>query len=375
VSFPGAEERARLAHARRVVVKIGSRLLRDSPVGRTAAIADEIAALRKEKGTQVTVVSSGAIALGVHLLGLPAKPAEIPKLQACAAVGQSVLMQHWERAFSVHDHAVGQVLLTHDDVDDRARFLQARHALEALLEYGAVPIVNENDTVATDEIKFGDNDRLAALVCNLVRADALVILTDVDGLHDADPRAGGKRIPVVRDIDAEATPVAGGTQVGGVGTGGMASKVQAAKIAAKVGVPTVVAFGRRPDVLASVLGGADLGTIFVPHRQPLAARKHWIAYAQRPSGALVVDEGARDALVKQQKSLLPSGVREVRGRFAAGDAVSVVDPAGAEFARGICAYSAEDVDKIRGKRSADIASALGYKYVDEVIHRDDLVVL
>jgi glutamate 5-kinase len=282
VSFPGAEERARLAHARRVVVKIGSRLLRDSPVGRTAAIADEIAALRKERGTQVTVVSSGAIALGMRLLGLPAKPAEIPKLQACAAVGQSVLMQHWERAFSVHDHAVGQVLLTHDDVDDRARFLQARHALEALLEYGAVPIVNENDTVATDEIKFGDNDRLAALVCNLVRADALVILTDVDGLHDADPRAGGKRIPVVRDIDAEATPVAGGTSVGGVGTGGMASKVQAAKIAAKVGVPTVVAFGRRPDVLASVLGGADLGTIFVPHRQPLAARKHWIAYASGP---------------------------------------------------------------------------------------------
>jgi glutamate 5-kinase len=375
VSFPGAEERARLAQARRVVVKIGSRLLRDSPVGRTAAIADEIAALRKASGTQVTVVSSGAIALGMHVLGLAAKPAEIPRLQACAAVGQSVLMQHWERAFSVHDHAVGQVLLTHDDVDDRARFLQARHALEALLEYGAVPIVNENDTVATDEIKFGDNDRLAALVCNLVRADALVILTDVDGLHDADPRAGGKRIPVVRDIDTEAAPVAGGTVAGGVGTGGMASKVQAAKIAAKVGVPTVVAPGRRPDVLAQVLGGADLGTIFVPHRQPLAARKHWIAYAQRPVGALVVDEGAKDALVKQQKSLLPSGVREVRGRFAAGDAVSIVDPAGSEFARGISAYSAEDVDKIRGKRSADIAAALGYKYVDEVIHRDDLVVL
>jgi glutamate 5-kinase len=375
VSFPGAEERARLAQARRVVVKIGSRLLRDSPVGRTAAIADEIAALRKASGTQVTVVSSGAIALGVHLLGLPAKPAEIPKLQACAAVGQSVLMQHWERAFSVHDVAVGQVLLTHDDVDDRARFLQARHALEALLEYGAVPIVNENDTVATDEIKFGDNDRLAALACNLVRAEALVILTDVDGLHDADPRAGGKRIPVVRDIDTEAAPVAGGTVAGGVGTGGMASKVQAAKIAAKVGVPTVVAPGRRPDVITQVLAGADLGTIFVPHRQPLAARKHWIAYAQRPVGALVVDEGAKDALVKQQKSLLPSGVREVRGRFAAGDAVSIVDPAGSEFARGISAYSAEDVDKIRGKRSADIAAALGYKYVDEVIHRDDLVVL
>jgi glutamate 5-kinase len=238
-----------------------------------------------------------------------------------------------------------------------------------------VPIVNENDTVATDEIKFGDNDRLAALVCNLVRAEALIILTDVDGLHDADPRAGGKRIAIVRDIDTEAAPVAGGTVAGGVGTGGMASKVQAAKIAAKFGVHTVVAFGRRPDVLSAVLGGSDVGTIFVPHRQPLAARKHWIAYAQRPAGALVVDEGARDALVKQQKSLLPSGVREVRGRFAAGEAVSVIDPAGSEFARGICAYSAEDVDKIRGKRSADIATALGYKYVDEVIHRDDLVVL
>lgn len=369
------DERARLGKVRRVVVKVGSRLLRESPVGRPAAIADELAALRTERRIEPVVVSSGAIALGVKVLALPERPRELPRLQAVAAVGQGRLMQHWERAFAAHDLMVGQVLLTHDDVHDRRRFLSARHAISALIELGAVPIVNENDTVAVEEIKFGDNDQLAALLCNLVSADALVILTDVDGLHDADPAQGGRRIPIVRDVDSEATPVAGAAAAGGVGTGGMASKVQAAKIAGRSGIPTIVASGRRAGVLAAALGGEDVGTLFLPSDARLASRKHWIAFAPRPSGAVIVDEGARAAVVEKRKSLLPSGIREVRGRFAIGDAISVLDPAGVEFARGLAIYAADEVERIRGRRSADIEAILGYKYLDEVIHRDDLVVL
>jgi glutamate 5-kinase len=365
--------RGDLARARRVVVKIGSRLIKDDPPGRPAAVAAEIAALRA-RGVSALVVSSGAIALGVARAGLAERPRELPALQAAAAIGQGRLMQHWDAAFGAHGMPVAQVLLTHEDVADRARFLSARHALFALFEMGAIPIINENDTVATEEIKFGDNDRLAALVVNLIGADLLIILTDVDGLHDADPREGGKRVPLVRDVDQEAAPIAGGS-VSGVGTGGMASKVQAAKIAGKSGVPTVVVSGRAPDAIARVLAGEDRGTLFLPSEERLASRKHWIAYVLRPAGALVVDSGARTALVEKRKSLLPSGVTEVRGKFAAGDAVSVVDAAGVELARGLAAYGSDEVDRIRGKRSADIEPILGYKYLDEVIHRDDLVLI
>lgn len=366
--------RARLLGVRRVVVKVGSRLLRESPVGRPAAIADELAALRAERGLEVVVVSSGAIALGMKVLGLATRPTEVPMLQACAAVGQGHLMQNWERAFAAHGMPVGQVLLTHDDVNHRGRFLAARHALAALLAHPVVPIVNENDTVAFEEIRFGDNDRLAALAVNLVGADALVILTDVNGLHDADPAAGGRRIPLVRDVAAEATPFAGGAAASGVGTGGMASKVLAARIAGRSGIPTVVAPGREPNILRAVLGGEDVGTLFLPPTdQRLGSRKHWLAYATRPGGAITIDDGARRALADQQKSLLPSGVREVRGRFDAGDVVSLLDETGRELGRGLSSYSSEEVERIRGRRSADIEGILGYKYLDEVIHRDDLV--
>jgi len=364
--------RERLARARRVVVKIGSRLLSEDPSGRPAALAGEVAALRA-RGVAAVVVSSGAIALGRQALGMTARPRELPRLQAAAAVGQGRLMQAWERAFAPHGIPVGQILLTHEDVSARGRFLAARHAIAALLELGAVPIINENDTVATDEIKFGDNDGLAALVTNLVAAEALIILTDVNGLHDADPRAGGVRIPIVQDIDREATAAGGSSS--GVGTGGMASKVQAAKIAGRSGVPTVVAEGRRADVVQAVLAGEDLGTIFIPTDERLASRKHWIAYALRPAGSVVVDAGARMALVDRQKSLLPSGVRQVTGRFDAGEAVSILDEGGRELGRGLAAYSADEIERIRGKRSADIEGILGYKNLDEVIHRDDLVIL
>jgi glutamate 5-kinase len=363
-----------LGGAQRLVVKVGSRLISDSPAARPAAIADELAALRAARGVEAVVVSSGAITLGVRALGLAQRPTEMPMLQAVAAVGQRALLQHWEHAFAAHRILIGQVLLTHDDIGDRTRFLNARHALRALLGAGVVPIINENDTVAVEEIRYGDNDLLAALVCNLVSADALVVLTDVDGLHDAAPSAGGKRIPVVRDVDTEAAPVAGGAVRGGVGSGGMASKVQAARMANRSGIPAVVAPGRDPRVLARVLAGEDVGTLFVPGTR-IPSRKHWIAYGGRPAGRIRVDAGARRALTELGRSLLPAGVTEVAGGFSIGDMVSILDDTGAEFARGLTSYGADELQRIKGKHSSDIAATLGYKYVDEVVHRDDLVIL
>ncbi len=366
-------ERSQLAQCKRVVVKIGSRLLADSPAARPAAIADQVIEVRR-RGVEVIVVSSGAIALGIRRLGLPGRPHELPALQAAAAVGQSLLMQHWEHAFAAHGLAIGQVLVTHDDLGDRRRFLSARLTLRALLDHGVVPIINENDTVASEEIKFGDNDQLAALVCNLVSADALVILTDVEGVRDA----AGVRMPIVRDIDREAAPVAGGS-TSGVGSGGMASKVGSARIVTRTGVPAIVAPGREPDVIVRVLSGADIGTLFVPATRggtgTLSSRKHWIAYGAKPEGKLVVDEGAVRALKDNGKSLLPAGITAVHGDFELGETVSVVTAAGVEIARGLVAYPAADLRQISGLQSAAIEATLGYKSIDEAIHRDDLVIL
>jgi glutamate 5-kinase len=364
------DPRDQLTQARRVVVKIGSRLLAESPAGRPAAIADQIAALRRRE-VEVLIVSSGAIALGVRQLRLPGRPHDLPALQAAAAVGQSRLMQHWEHAFAVHDLAIGQVLVTHDDLGDRRRFLSARLTLRSLLDHGVVPIINENDTVATEEIKFGDNDQLAALVCNLISADVLVILTDVEGVRDA----AGVRIPIVRDIDREAAPVATGS-TSAVGSGGMASKVSSVRIVTRTGVPAVIAPGREPDVLPRVLAGSDLGTLFVPGPGVLSARKHWIAYGAKPAGRLVIDGGAARALEGHGKSLLPAGLVAVEGEFGLGDTVSIVsETTGREIARGLAAYPAADLRKISGLQSAAIEATLGYKGIDEAIHRDDLVIL
>ena len=363
-----APERLALTLAKRVVVKIGSRLLAESPASRPAAIGDQVVELRR-RGVEVIIVSSGAIALGVRRLGLAKRPHELPGLQAAAAVGQSLLMQHWEHAFAVHDLAIGQVLLTHDDLGDRRRFLSARLTLRALLDQGVVPIINENDTVATEEIKFGDNDQLAALVCNLVSADALVILTDVEGVRDG----SGVRMPIVHDIDREAAPVAGGS-TSGVGSGGMASKVGSARVVTRTGVPAIVAPGREPDVLVRVLAGLDLGTLFVPGGSVLSARKHWIAYGAKPDGTLTIDDGAARALKTGGKSLLPAGITAVQGAFELGDTVSVIAN-GVEIARGLVAYPADDLRKISGLQSAAIEARLGYKSIDEAIHRDDLVIL
>jgi glutamate 5-kinase len=285
---------------------------------------------------------------------------------------------HWElassgsgREFSAHGVRIAQVLLTHDDLADRRRFLNARHALRALLDAGVVPIINENDTVAVEEIKYGDNDLLAALVCNLITADALVLLTNVDGVLGAD----GARIPIVRDVDVEAAPVAGAAEVGGVGSGGMASKVQAAKAAARHGAASAVADGAVGGVLKRLLCGDDVGTMFLPSEDRVSSRKHWIAYGSKPGGRIVVDDGAHAALTSGKKSLLPAGIVEVLGEFGLGDIVSLVTRSGNEFGRGLAGYAADDLRRIRGLRSADIGPTLGYKYLDEAIHRDDLVLL
>jgi glutamate 5-kinase len=363
-----------LAAAKRVVIKVGSSLLAGSPVGQPAAIADAIEGMAT-RSKEFVVVSSGAIALGLSPMGLSSRPSDLPRLQAAAAVGQNRLLNNWEHAFSAHGKHIAQILLTHDDMVDRARFLNARHALRALLDAGIVPVVNENDSVAADEIKYGDNDQLAALVCNLISADALVILTDVDGLCDAPPSQGGKRIPLVTDIDSEALPYAGGTTSGGVGSGGMRSKVQAAAVAARFGVATAVVAGKTQGVLARLLAGEDLGTLFVPAESGMSARKHWLAYGPKASGQLVVDDGAKRALVEGGKSLLSAGLKSVKGDFGLGAVVALVDTQGVEFARGLAGYGSDDLRKVAGARSADIESILGYKYLDEVIHRDDLVLL
>ena len=360
--------RESLTSARRVVVKIGSRLLAEAPASLPARLADQIVEVRR-RGVECVVVSSGAIALGMRRLGLAQRPTELPALQAAAAVGQSRLMQHWEHAFAAHEVEIGQVLVTHDDLGDRRRFLSARLTLRALLDHGVVPIINENDTVASEEIKLGDNDQLSALVCNLVSADALVMLTDVEGVRDA----AGVRIPIVRDIDREAVPVAGGS-TSGVVSGGMASKVGSARMVTRAGAAAVVAPGRESDVVIRVLAGADVGTLFVAS-SGMSARKHWIAYGPRPAGRLAVDDGAVAALRDKLASLLPAGILAVHGEFELGDTVSITTRDGAEFARGLAAYPASDLRKIRGLQSAAIEATLGYKSIDEAIHRDDLVIL
>jgi glutamate 5-kinase len=365
--------RRRLAEARRVVIKVGSSLIDSSPAGRPAQIADQVAALIAD-GREVVVVSSGAIALGMRALRMERRPTAVARLQAAAAVGQNKLLLHWQNGFAVHGLVVAQLLVTHDDLADRRRFINARWTLREVLDAGAVPVINENDTVATEEIKYGDNDRLATLVCNLTGAHALIILTDVDGVLDAPPELGGQRISEVGE-SGELAAAIGGPGGSGLGSGGMASKIQAARSAARHGVVTAIANGATPGVITALLAGEDVGTAFVPSGDRIRSRKHWIAYSGRPTGAIVVDAGARTALTTAGRSLLPAGVLRVQGRFEMGDPVSLLDEDGTEFARGLAAYSAEDVARIAGLQSADIEPTLGYKYLDEVVHRDDLVLL
>ena len=364
---------------RRLVVKVGSGLVTEPGGGaspaRIGALADEIAAVRP--GRHVVLVTSGAIATGVARLGLGARRRSIPDTQAAAAVGQAGLMWHYEAAFRRHDIRVGQVLLTAQDIGDRARYLNAKNTLLSLLKFDVLPVVNENDTVAVEEIKVGDNDNLSALVASLIDADLLILLTDVDGLYTDDPRvdARARKLDTVEAVTEEIARLARAAR-DGRSVGGMVTKLQAARKAAAAGVPMVIASGRSSGVLGRVLGGEAVGTYFAPKATRLQARKRWIAFAVPPQGRLVVDPGARAALTHHGKSLLPSGIIEVEGQFASGEVVAVLAGAGGpEFARGVVNFDAAELRKIRGAKTTEIEQRLGYRSFDEVIHRDNLVIL
>lgn len=367
-----------LRKARRVVVKVGSAVVAAGPVDGLdifSRLALEIKAL-KEAGREAAVVSSGAIALGVKRLGLKERPVAIPERQAVAAVGQGSLMASYDAAFSKAGVNVAQVLLTHDDLGSRKRFLNARNTLTTLLRFGIVPVINENDTVAVEEIKFGDNDALSALATNLLEADLLVILSDIDGLFDRDPKAhaDAKRVPLVEDVDSAMLERLAGS-AGTLGTGGIRSKCDAARKASHFGAATIVANGNTPGVLSAIMAGEDVGTLFLPKEDRLTSKKHWIAFSARPTGRVFVDDGAREALLSKGKSLLPSGIKAVDGAFDSGEVVHCVDSNGMEFARGLTNYSSSEIQRIKGLKTAELVAVLGYKVYDEVIHRDNLVVI
>lgn len=365
-----------LAHVRRVVIKIGSGVL-SNPQGiepaQIAVIADQVAQLR-QKGYEVIIVSSGAVAAGKGSLGIAGRPATIPLKQAAAAIGQTLLMRSWGEAFHQHDLTVAQVLLTRDDLANRRRYLNSRNTLMTLLDHKVIPIINENDTVVIDEIRFGDNDNLSALVTSLVEANLLVILSDVSGLYDRDPRsdAAAELIPCVERINDEIIAMAGsaGTDLG---TGGMATKIKAAKRASLSGIGTAIINGRVKNSLLAFFAGEEIGTLFLPARDRLTAKKHWIAFSKKTRGKLIVDEGARCAMVERGKSLLPSGIIGVEGGFDRGDAVRLCSADGSEIATGVINYALTELLRIMGHKSSDIETILGYKYADEVVHRDNLV--
>jgi glutamate 5-kinase len=366
-----------LSKAKRIVLKLGSAVLTaaeglNQPL--IQRLVGEIGQLRSGE-REFILVSSGAIAAGCRKLGLAARPTGMPQAQAVAAAGQSVMMHVYEEAFAEVGLKVAQILLTHDDLESRQRFLNARNTLFTLLQWQVVPIINENDTVATDELKFGDNDNLAALICNLVGADLLVLLTDRDGLYDKDPREhpDAQLLHVVATIDAGVEKAAG-KRPGALGRGGMVSKLQAAKKAGAVGIPTLIANGLTPGILGKIFAWEEVGTLFLPQEQKLTSRQYWLAYNVTPKGAILVDKGAWDALVHGHKSLLPAGILEVFGGFGKGAAVQLMDPEGQPFAVGLSNYSAREISRIKGRQSQEIAQTLGHKGYEEVIHRDNLVI-
>ena len=374
-----SELRTGLSGARRVVVKIGSALLTDHDTGlATEQIGGWCAQISEllDAGVQVLLVSSGAVAEGVSRLGWKRRPTGIHEQQAAAAVGQMGLVQAYEQAFSAHSRHTAMVLLTHEDLADRQRYLNARATLTRLLELGVIPVINENDTVATDEIRFGDNDTLAALVANLLQADVLVILTDTNGLHEADPRQS-PTAGLVSCADAADTDLDDmvGKGSGALGRGGMVTKLAAARIAARSGAHTVIANGQSEGVLRSVLGGSASGTLLVASMTPMDARKRWIAGQLKVKGEVELDVGAVAALQRRGVSLLPVGAIAVKGQFSRGDVVCCVASDGKAVAQGLVNYSSEETEKLLGASSEDIASRLGYSAEPELIHRDNLVVL
>ena len=373
-------DRATLKDANRIVIKVGSSTITygngKRNFSRIDRLAREIADLANQ-GKEIILVSSGAVAVGVDRLGLPAKPKTIPGKQAAAAVGQGVLMHTYEKIFAEYGQIVAQVLLTRVDSVDRHRYTNSRNTFLALLEHKVIPIVNENDVVAIDELKIGDNDNLSALVAGIVDADLLIILSDIDGLYTANPQKDphAKLVNEVTDITPEIEASAGdaGSKVG---TGGMFTKIQAAKMATSSGINMIIASGEEKDAISRILEGEEIGTLFVSRENRLQFRKRWLAFGARLAGKIVVDDGCAKAVRKAGGcSILPAGITDVEGEFEAGNTISVVNKAGHELARGLSNYSSEDLDLIKGAKTSEIENILGHKHFDEVIHRDDLVIL
>lgn len=368
------------ALANTIVVKVGTRVLtrEDGQLDpqRIEQLADQVHHVMST-GRKVVLVSSGAVGAGMGRLGLTERPTDLARLQAVAAVGQSILVEAYERSLHRYGHHAAQVLLTADDVEHRVRYLNARNTLMTLLEqFGAVPIINENDTVAVEELQnaFGDNDRLAAIVTNLIRAPLLVLLSDVEGLFDGDPRQPGSRvIPTVDRLDDSVLGLVR-DRLGGLSKGGMASKLEAARLATAGGENVIIASGRSPDVLARIIDGQAVGTLFLAQGQAVAARKRWIGLTVKPRGRLILDAGAKTAIQQKGRSLLAAGVVEIEGQFHKGDVVGLRGPDGVEFARGLTNYGAEDVQRIKGLKTRQIAGVLGHCPYDEIVHRDNMVV-
>jgi glutamate 5-kinase len=362
-----------------VVVKVGTNVLADSvgalDRGRIRALADQISRLRSG-GRRVALVSSGAIGAGVGQLGLGRRPVDLPHLQACAAVGQCALMQAYQDVLTPHGINAAQILLTAGDFDSRIRYLNARHTILTLFEYGCLPVINENDTVSVAEIKFGDNDHLAAMVANLLQAPLLILLTNVDGLYTADPAVDptARLVSAVPHIDRSISEMAAGTR-STLGTGGMRSKLRAARLVASAGGAVIMANGAIDGVLDSVVAGHPVGTLFLPHRTGLSARRRWLGLTARPRGSFRLDDGARRAVETAGRSLLPVGVLSIIGSFGKGDVVSLCDSAGIEFARGLTNYSSADAERIRGLATEQILRAVGKVPYVEMIHRDNLAVV
>jgi glutamate 5-kinase len=367
------------AAAHTVVVKVGTRVLTQTDGtlnhSRIEQLAEEIQAI-SAGGRRAVLVSSGAVGAGLSLLGLKTRPTDLAKLQAVAAVGQTHLIQTYDRTFAKHGRRAAQVLLTIEDVDDRIRYLNVRNTLHSLLDFGAVPIINENDTVSVDELKttFGDNDRLAAMVTNLLRAPLLIVLSDIEGLYDGDPAVSTSRlVSTVEKIDERALGYVRDRKTG-LSKGGMASKLEAARIVTTAGENMIIASGRQPDVLTRIMAGEQVGTLLLGQGKGISPFKRWLGFSAQVRGRIQLDEGARKAIIEKGRSLLAAGIVGTQGEFQKGDAVALCDAEGTVIARGLTNYSSADVERIKGIKSEKIAQVLGRRPYDEVIHRDNLAI-
>lgn len=373
-------DRELIKKSKRIVIKIGSSIITDEKDVIDDVflnnLARQIKTLIDKKGMEFVIVSSGAVAAGMMVLKVKEKPKKLTEKQALAACGQGFLIHKYSEVFLDKGINVAQILLTSEDISDRKRYLNAKNTFETLIQKGIIPVVNENDTIVTNEIKLGDNDNLSAEVASLIEADLLIILSDVEGFYDKDPNLFGdaKVIEKVNEVESflkKATAKSGSK----VGTGGIMTKLQAAKKATLIGIPVVLAKGKRDNIIIDILNGKRVGTLFLPKQERISHKKYFIAFNVKPKGKIIVDDGAKDAIVKKGKSLLPSGVVKITGNFRIGDVVEIVTKDGMPIARGLTNYSLIEVEKIKGKRSSDIEKILGYRYDDEIIHRNNMVIL